>query len=179
MKLETTGIEGVFIIEHDVHTDQRGEFVKTFQKEKFAEVGLDSDFSEAYYTYSKKNVIRGMHFQQTPYEHAKLVSVIDGAVTDVVLDLRRWSPTQGQHIAIELSGVNRKSVYIPRGCAHGFRVVREFAIVYYLVTSEYSPLHDKGIRFDSIGYDWQVRDPILSDRDLQFPNLADFQDFFA
>lgn len=179
MKLEKTSLEGVFIIEHDVHKDLRGEFVKTFQEKKFAEIGLDVDFSEAYYTYSKKNVIRGMHFQEAPYEHAKLVSVIDGAVTDVVLDLRRWSPTLDQHVAIELSGVNRKSVYIPRGCAHGFRVLREFAIVYYLVTSEHAPLHDKGIRFDSIGYDWQVQDPILSERDLLFPKLIDFEDYFT
>lgn len=178
MKIVKTELEGVHIIEHDVYKDMRGEFVKTYQKKKFAELGLDAEFTEAYYTYSTKNVIRGMHFQEAPYEHSKLVSVIDGAVTDVVLDLRRWSPTVGQHVAIELSAFNRRSIYIPRGCAHGFKVIQEFAIVYYLVTSEHSPQHDKGIRFDSIGYNWQIEHPVLSERDLQLPRLVEFEEYF-
>jgi dTDP-4-dehydrorhamnose 3,5-epimerase/CDP-3, 6-dideoxy-D-glycero-D-glycero-4-hexulose-5-epimerase len=84
----------------------------------------------------------------------------------------------GKYITIELSGENQKSIYIPRGCAHGFRVVDEAAIVYYLVTSEYAPEHDKGIRYDSFGYDWKVTNPIVSERDLQFPRLAEYGGIF-
>ena len=179
MKFEKTDIDGVFIIEHDVYKDARGAFVKTFHKEEFSQMGLEWDFRESYYTRSKEDVIRGMHFQVPPHDHAKLVTIIHGTVVDVILDLRRSSPTLGQHVAVELSRENRKSIYIPRGCAHGFSVLGESAIVYYMVTSEHAPAHDKGIRFDSFGYDWKVGQPIISPRDLQFPKLAEYKDYFA
>jgi len=179
VRFEGTVLPGVFIIEHDVHEDLRGAFVKTFQKEEFSKMGLEWDFRESYYTRSKSDVIRGMHFQITPYDHAKLVTIIHGTVVDVILDLRRSSPTIGQHIAVELSRENRKSIYIPRGCAHGFLVLGETAVANYMVTSEHAASHDKGIRFDSFGYDWNVARPIISERDLQFPTLAEFKDYFA
>lgn len=178
MKFIKTDLNGVFIIEHDVHKDSRGAFVKTFHKEEFSQMGLEWDFRESYYTRSKEDVIRGMHFQAPPYDHAKLVTIIHGTVVDVILDLRTSSPTVGRHIAVELSRENRKSIYIPRGCAHGFSVLSESAIVYYMVTSEYAPDHDRGIHFDSFGYDWMVGKPIVSERDLQFPTLGEFKDFF-
>jgi len=178
VQFHKTDIPGVFIIEHDVHKDSRGAFVKTFQKEEFARMGLEWDFRESYYTRSKEDVIRGMHFQVPPHDHAKLVTIIQGSVVDVILDLRRRSPTVGRHIAVELSRENRKSIYIPRGCAHGFSVLGESAIVYYMVTSEHAPNHDKGVRFDSFGHDWKVGQPIASERDLQFPTLEEFKDFF-
>lgn len=178
MKFIKTDLNGVFIIEHDVHKDSRGAFVKTFHKEEFSKMGLEWDFRESYYTRSKEDVIRGMHFQVPPYDHAKLVTIIHGTVVDVILDLRTSSPTVGRHIAVELSRENRKSIYIPRGCAHGFSVLSESAIVYYMVTSEYAPDYDRGIRFDSFGYDWKVGQPIVSERDLQFPPLGEFKDFF-
>lgn len=119
MKFEQTDIDGAFIIEHDVQKDARGAFVKTFHKEEFSQMGLEWDFRESYYTRSKEDVIRGMHLQVPPYDHAKLVTIIHGTVVDVILDLRRSSPTFRQHVAVELSRENRKSIYIPRGCAHG------------------------------------------------------------
>ena len=94
-------------MEHDVHEDLRGAFVKTFQREEFSKMGLEWDFCESYYTRSKADVIRGMHFQITPYDHAKLVTIIHGTVVDVILDLRQSSPTIGQHIAVELSRENQ------------------------------------------------------------------------
>ena len=179
MKIESTLILGVFIIENEVHKDLRGEFVKSFQKEEFSKMGLEWDFRESYYTRSKADVIRGMHFQITPCDHAKLVTIIHGTVVDVILDLRKSSPTLGQHISVELSRENLKSIYIPSGCAQGFSVLGEDAVVNYMVTSEYAPLHDKGIRFDSFGYDWKIANPIISERDLQFPALAEFKEYFA
>lgn len=178
MKFQSTSLKEVFIIEQDVHKDLRGSFVKIFQKEEFAKRGLEWDFRESYYTRSREDVIRGMHFQVPPHDHAKLVTIIHGAVVDVILDLRRSSPTFGEHVAVELSRENRKSIYIPRGCAHGFGVLSESAIAYYMATSEYAPEHDKGVRYDSFGYDWVINQPVMSERDKSFPLLGVFSDFF-
>jgi dTDP-4-dehydrorhamnose 3,5-epimerase len=134
MKFENTRIDGAYIIEHDIHKDSRGSFVKTFHKKEFLERGIEWNFCESYYTRSKEDVIRGMHFQTPPHDHAKLVTIILGTVVDVILDLRKSSPSFGEHIAVELSRENRKSIYIPRGCAHGFSVLGESAIVYYKIT---------------------------------------------
>jgi dTDP-4-dehydrorhamnose 3,5-epimerase len=179
VKFNKTAIEGALIIEHDVHEDSRGVFVKTFHQGEFSKAGLEVEFRESYYTHSRENVIRGMHFQVSPHDHAKVVTVIDGAVADVILDLRQSSPTLGQHIVVELSRENRKSIYIPRGCAHGFRVVGNSATVYYLLTSVHAPSHDKGIRFDSFGYNWKVDNPVVSERDLKFPTLTNFIDLLT
>jgi len=179
MKFEKTHMNGVSNIETDIRTDLRGRLVKTYQASDFIKNGAEVDFRESYYTFSRHNVIRGMHFQIPPNDHAKLVTVIDGVIIDVILDLRRSSPTFGQHMSVQLDGEEGKSVYIPRGCAHGFQVLGESAITFYLVTSEYSPSDDKGIRYDSFGYKWNVNNPIVSKRDLEFPNLADFQDYFV
>lgn len=178
MKFEKTELMGVFFIEHDIRTDIRGAFVKNFQREEFSGLGLESDFRESYYTISKENVIRGMHFQVPPHDQAKLVTIIQGTVVDVILDLRSSSPTIGQHVSVELSHDNRKSIYIPKGCAHGFSVLTESATVFYMVTSEYAPASDKGIRYDSFGFDWRVVQPIISERDLQFPPLFEFKEYF-
>lgn len=166
MKITPTPLDGVYIIEQDVFKDKRGAFVKTFQRSFFVGHGLECDFSENYYTKSREDVIRGMHFQIPPRDHAKLVTVIQGTIIDVILDIRKNSPTFGRHVEIELSRENRRSIYIARGLAHGFGTLSDSAIAYYMVTSEYSPEHDRGIRFDSFGYRWPISTPIVSDRDL-------------
>lgn len=166
MQLIATKLHGVYVIEQDVFKDKRGAFVKTFQRSFFTAHGLECDFFENYYTKSHEDVIRGMHFQTPPHDHAKLVTVIQGTIIDVILDIRRGSPTFGQHVEIELSRENRRSIYISRGLAHGFGTLSDSAIAYYMVTSEYAPEHDKGIRFDSFGYRWPITTPIVSDRDL-------------
>jgi dTDP-4-dehydrorhamnose 3,5-epimerase len=175
MKINSTVISGVYIIEQDVHKDKRGSFVKTFQRNFFLTHGMECDFSENYYTKSREDVIRGMHFQIPPHDHAKLVTVIQGTIIHVILDIRRGSLTYGQHVAIELSRENRRSIYIPRGCAHGFGTLSDTAIAYYMVTSEYAPEHDVGIRYDSFGYRWPIATPILSERDLAHPALSDYE----
>lgn len=174
MKITPTQLQGVYIIEQDVFKDKRGAFVKTFQRSFFAEHGLECDFVENYYTKSHEDVIRGMHFQAHPHDHAKLVTVIQGTIIDVILDIRRASPTYGQHVEIELSRENRRSIYIARGLAHGFGTLSDSAIAYYMVTSEYAPDHDKGIRFDSFGYRWPITTPIISDRDLSHVPFEQF-----
>jgi dTDP-4-dehydrorhamnose 3,5-epimerase len=152
--------------------------VKIFRSDQFQEYGLDTEFAEEYYTISKRDVIRGMHFQVPPMDHAKLIYCPVGKIKDVVLDLRRGSPTYGAHEIFELDSDNRDALYISRGLAHGFHVEDEVAVVVYKVTSSYSPEHDRGIRWDSIGYDWPVKDPVLSDRDRLFPTFDEFDSPF-
>jgi len=178
MDFEEAEINGVYLIKHDIFTDSRGSFIKPYHHDKFSEFGLESNFKEAYYTLSKKDVIRGMHFQTSPFGHAKLITVIEGRITDIVLDIRRSSISVGEHIAVELSRDNNRSLFVPAGCAHGFKVMSEYAIVNYLVTSVHAPANDKGIRYDSFGYDWQVSCPIVSDRDLMLPAMEEFEDYF-
>lgn len=179
MNLLNTNLSGVCIIEHEAHEDCRGQFFKNFNKSSFNGFGLDLEFRESYFTFSRKGVIRGMHFQTPPHDHFKLVTVIEGSISDVVIDLRRGSPTYLQYMAVELSSENRRSVYIPRGCAHGFLSLSESAIIHYMVTSEHAPDHDSGIRFDSFGYDWKIKEPIVSLRDLNLPGLNEFKDYFV
>jgi dTDP-4-dehydrorhamnose 3,5-epimerase len=178
MKFIETKLHDVYIVEQDVFTDERGSFVKTFQKSHFISKGLDCDFRESYYTHSKKNVIRGMHFQTPPYEHAKLVTVMQGTMIDVILDLRKNSPTYNKHISVELSRNNARSVYIPKGCAHGFGTLSQLVIAYYMVTSEYSSKHDQGVRYDSFDFDWPIKQEIVSDRDKLFLPLHQFKSPF-
>ena len=152
--------------------DARGCFVKMQQRSWFAACGLDADFKESYFSVSHARVIRGMHFQSPPYDHAKLVTVVQGKIVDVVLDLRRSSPTYGRHCAVELSAADGQSLYVGRGFAHGFAVLEGEATVNYMVTTEYAPDHDMGVRYDGFGYCWPVTNPILSDRDRALPPLV-------
>ena len=119
-----------------------------------------------------------MHFQVPPFDHSKLITVISGRILDVVLDIRRNSKTFGKHFAIELSRDNKKSLYIPKGLAHGFAVLSEIAIAYYQVTSEYSQNLDQGIHFNSFRFDWPIQEPILSIRDQNFPHFNEFNSPF-
>ena len=168
----------MYVIEQTVTKDKRGYFVKNFQRSLFEQRDLECDFKESYYTQSHEHVIRGMHFQTPPHDHAKLITVISGSIVDVILDIRKSSETYGQNFEIELSGVNKKSLYIPRGCAHGFGVLSKEAIIYYQVTSEHNPEHDKGIRFDSFGFSWPISNPVLSERDYTFPAFNNFESPF-
>jgi len=136
---------------------------------------MEVDFREQYYSISKKNVLRGMHFQLPPHDHYKLVTCVEGRILDVVVDLRRSSPTFGQHLCVELSGVRADSIYIPSGLAHGFLVLSRRALVLYNVSSLYAPLHDTGIRWDSAGIQWPVVAPQVSERDAVLPPLAAFE----
>ena len=175
MNIIKTKLLGVYIIEPDVFRDERGAFAKVFHKDTFIKGGMAFGFEESYYSLSKKNVLRGMHFQTPPKDHAKLVYVTAGAITDVVLDIRKGSLTYGQYIARELSDENHIMMYIPTGCAHGFLSLRDDSCVVYMQTSMYAPKHDGGIRIDSFGMEWHVQDPIISQRDQSFPAFQKFK----
>lgn len=159
--------------------DNRGLFVKTFHDTTLKQGGIEFTLKESYFSVSKKDVIRGMHFQQPPHQHAKIVFCPVGAILDVIIDLRKGSPTYRQFVAQELSAENHKAFYIPEGFAHGFKALTEDAITYYLVSSEYSQAHDTGILYNSFGFDWGITSPVLSDRDLSFNSIEAFNSPFT
>lgn len=171
-------LNGAFVIDLPAFYDDRGSFVKTFQETTLAEHGINFELKESYYSLSKKDVIRGMHFQTPPHQHAKIVFCPQGAILDVIVDLRKNSATYGQYYTQELSAENHKAYYIPEGFAHGFKSLTDDAITYYLVSSEYSKEHDTGILYNSFGFDWGVENPIISERDLSFSNLTDLSSPF-
>lgn len=158
--------------------DNRGLFVKTFHDTTLQAQGIDFKLKESYFSVSGKDVIRGMHFQLPPHQHSKIVFCPQGAILDVIVDLRKDSVGYGQFQVQELSAENHKAFFIPEGFAHGFRSLTSDAITYYLVSSEYSKEHDTGIRYDSIGFDWKVTQPVLSERDLSFMELGAFDSPF-
>jgi dTDP-4-dehydrorhamnose 3,5-epimerase len=176
MKLEETVLEGVYIIDNFNASDNRGLFAKTFNKNLFYENNLDFEIRESYYSVSKKNVIRGMHFQLPPHDHEKLVYVPLGEIIDVVVDLRKNSSTYKEFISVKLSAKNKKSIFIPKGLAHGFKAMEDNTITVYNVTSEYNNTFDRGISYDSFGFDWEVEKPLLSGRDCSFNTLKAFSE---
>jgi len=174
MNFIKTKLDGVFEIINSKFEDHRGSFVKTFNKEIFYENGLNYDFKESFYSVSKQNVLRGMHFQLPPHDHAKLVYVVDGDVLDVVLDIRKGSPTYGSYFSTRLSSKNAKSLYIDKGFAHGFLTLSTSATVVYLTSTGHAPKYDAGVRWDSFGFDWNgIQNPVTSIRDSSFDALKD------
>jgi len=178
LKTQALPLPDAKIIDLPAFADNRGWFVKTFNDSGWKEAGIDFTLRESYFSVSGKDVIRGMHFQTPPHQHAKIVFCPFGAILDVIVDLRKGSPTYGQHYAQELSAENHKAYYIPEGFAHGFKALTEGAITYYLVSSEYNQAADTGVLYDSIGFDWQLDAPVISARDLSFPTLEAFNSPF-
>lgn len=177
-QFENIALASAKIITLPSFDDARGNFTKTFHDTILKENDIDFILKESYFSISKKDVIRGMHFQTPPHQHAKIVFCPQGAILDVIIDLRKSSPTYGQHFAQELSDKNHKAYYIPEGFAHGFKSLTEDAVTYYLVSSEYSKEHDTGIRYDSFGFDWEVKNPVISERDLSFVTFGRFESPF-
>lgn len=178
MKIIPTGFEDLVLLETTPVGDSRGQFRKLFNFDFFALHGLETEMKEFYYSVSRKNVIRGMHFQLPPFDHAKLVYVSRGRITDVVVDLRKSSATYGRFFSVELDDTGKQALYIPRGFAHGFLSNEEDTMVHYAQTSCYSPEHDSGIAYDSFGFDWGISNPIVSGRDLTFDKLVNFHSPF-
>jgi dTDP-4-dehydrorhamnose 3,5-epimerase len=157
------------------HRDARGLFIKAVHAPSFAVHGLRSDFCETFYTVSGENVLRGMHFQLPPADHAKLVYCLNGTATDVSLDLRRGSPTFGRFAVVELSAEKRNGMYLSKGIAHGFHVIQAPAVMVYHVTSVHAPSLESGVRWDSFGAVWQTQSPLLSPRDSALPRMEDLR----
>lgn len=178
-ELISTLIPGCLEIRPRIHGDARGRFVKVFNRQAFAAAGLNTDYPEEFYSVSHRGVVRGLHFQSPPMDHIKLVYCVAGQIQDAVLDLRRGSPTYGRHVLFELSAEAGNMVYIPRGLAHGFCALSETAILVYKTSSVYSPTHDCGVLWNSVGIRWAATEPVLSKRDRAHPPLEAFQSPFC
>jgi len=183
MNFIKTKIPEVVIVEPTVHKDSRGYFIETFRTDKLEEfIGYKINFCQDNESKSSKGVLRGLHYQLHPYAQTKLVRVIQGRVLDVAVDIRKNSPTFGQHVAVELSGENKRQLLVPRGFAHGFVVLEDDTIFAYKVDNYYSPQNDRGIAFDdsSLGIDWIIphKELKLSDKDTKQPQLNQTNDLF-
>ena len=183
MKFVNTPIEGLVIIEPKVFGDDRGYFLESYNKKEFVKVIGNTSFVQDNESKSFKGVLRGLHFQKPPYAQAKLVRCIEGKVLDVAVDIREGSETYGEHITVELSGENKKQVFIPRGFAHGFLVLSNTAIVSYKVDNNYAPAHDAGIRWDDsmLNIQWGVNESevLVSEKDAKLPFFSEFKTPFT
>jgi dTDP-4-dehydrorhamnose 3,5-epimerase len=183
MKFLNTSIEGLVIIEPTVFGDNRGYFLESYNKKKFEEAIGKVSFVQDNESKSSKEVLRGLHFQKPPYAQAKLVRCIEGKVLDVAVDIREGSETYGEHITVELSGENKKQVFIPRGFAHGFLVLSNTAIVSYKVDNSYAPAFDAGIRWDDpmLNIQWGVNESevLVSEKDAKLPFFSEFETPFT
>lgn len=182
MNVIKTDIEGVVVIEPRVFDDARGYFFESYSKRRFDEAVRPVEFVQDNESMSTRGVIRGLHFQRPPFSQSKLVRCVRGAVLDVVVDIRRGSPTYGQHVAVELTGANRRQLFVPRGFAHGFAVLSDEAVFQYKCDNYYHPESEGGISIAdrSLGIDWRI-DPaeaILSEKDLRNPMFSDFESPF-
>jgi len=183
LKFTPQSISDVILIEPTVHGDDRGYFVETFRQDLFEEVlGYQVNFIQDNESKSSKGVLRGLHYQLEPYSQAKLLRVIEGSVLDVVVDIRRSSPTFGHYVAVELTDKNKHQLFVPHGFAHGFVVLSSSATLVYKVDNYYVPEYDRGIAFNDskLGINWKfaVDELQLSDRDRTHPNLSDVIELF-
>jgi dTDP-4-dehydrorhamnose 3,5-epimerase len=173
----------VVLIEPTSHEDERGYFAETFRQDLLEKaIGYKIDFVQDNESKSSKGVLRGLHYQLPPFTQAKLVRVIEGAVLDVAVDIRKSSQTFGQYVAVELTAQNKHQLFVPKGFAHGFLVLSDSAIFAYKVDNYYAPEYDRGIAFDDIKLkiDWQLvmEELLVSEKDKAHPSLANAKDLF-
>ncbi|MEL1240126.1 dTDP-4-dehydrorhamnose 3,5-epimerase [Flavobacterium flavipallidum] len=177
MNIEKTTIKDLIVIQPSVFRDERGYFFEAYNEAKFTANGLDYKFIQDNQSFSKRGVIRGLHLQANPFAQAKLVRVLEGEILDVAVDLRKESPTYGQHFSVVLSAENKKQLMIPHGFAHGFSVLSATASVMYKVDQIYHKESERGIRYDdpTLNIDWQLNpdEVIVSEKDLVLPGFKD------
>lgn len=173
MVFEKEILPGLWHISLKSFSDMRGTFVKTFSDKIFREHGIECDWKEEFYSFSKCDVIRGMHFQVPPCDHMKLVYCPKGAVMDVMLDLRS-GPGYGRVVSVELHDNNPSVLIMPTGIAHGFRSLADDTLMIYKTTTEHNLEFDRGIRWDSFDFNWALDSPIVSPRDQGHPKFADY-----
>lgn len=182
MEVIKTAIDGVYILEPRIFRDDRGYFFESFSQREFEEKIGKINFVQDNESKSGYGVMRGLHFQRPPYAQSKLVRCVKGAVLDVAVDIRKGSPTYGQHVAVELTADNHRQFFIPRGFAHGFAVLSDEAIFQYKCDNFYAPQADGGISIldASLNIDWQIptEKAILSEKDTKHPLLQDFDSPF-
>lgn len=178
MKVIDTKLDGLKIIEPKVFGDNRGYFMESYNKERFTEFGLDYTFIQDNHSLSKEiGVLRGLHYQETPYAQTKLVRVISGAIIDVAVDLRSESSTYGEWFSTVLTEDNHRQLLIPKGFAHGFCTLVANTQITYKVDEKYSPEHDKGVKWNDpdLSIQWPTVTPILSNKDMKLPELKDIK----
>ena len=178
IKATETKLKGCFIIEPTIFEDERGYFFESYNHRGFCEaIGQEVNFVQDNQSFSKKGVLRGLHFQKGEHAQAKLVSVLSGKIQDVAVDLRKDSPTFGQHLSIDLSSKNKKQLFVPRGFAHGFLTLSDAAKVLYKCDNNYSPMAEGGIRFDcrELNIKWLTHLDylLLSKKDKNLPNYLE------
>ena len=177
MEVIKTAIDEVVIIEPRIFKDARGYFFESFSQKEFNEKVMPINFVQDNERMSSYGVMRGLHYQKMPYTQSKLVRCVKGAVLDVVVDIRKGSPTFGRHVAVELTEENHRQMFIPRGFSHGFAVLSETAIFQYKCDNFYAPQADAGIQLmdEELGIDWRIptAEAILSEKDLKHPCLRD------
>ncbi|HLG03092.1 MAG TPA: dTDP-4-dehydrorhamnose 3,5-epimerase [Bacteroidia bacterium] len=168
MKTETTFIDGLFVIHPRVFEDSRGYFYESWNRKTFGAAGINADFVQDNQSLSQKNVLRGLHFQNPPHAQAKLVRVITGSVLDVVVDIRKNSPTYGKHFDVVLSEKNKLMFFIPEGFAHGFLTLEDNTLFSYKCAGYYNKNAEDTLLWNDpdIGIDWGATDPVLSEKDI-------------
>lgn len=171
-------LDGAMHVKLSKFSDLRGDFIKTFHTDILKKNGIEFKSKEEFYSISKKHVIRGMHFQIPPFEHEKIVMCLNGTVRDVIIDIRKNSKTFGEYQSFELDVDKPSLLYIPVGFAHGFMSRTDNSLLYYKTTSVYNKDSDSGIRWDSFGFDWGCKNPIISERDQNFIKLGNFETYF-
>lgn len=174
MNIIETKIPGVLIVEPPVFGDTRGFFMETWRQERYEQLGIKEKFVQDNLSFSSKGILRGLHYQH-PHEQGKLVTVVQGEVFDVAVDIRHGSPAFGQWVGVTLSGDNHRQLWIPPGLAHGFCVLSDTAYFMYKCTDVYTPAAEGGIIWNDpdIGIDWPVQGPVLSAKDQVYPRLRD------
>jgi dTDP-4-dehydrorhamnose 3,5-epimerase len=182
MKITTTAIEGLLIIEPRLFPDDRGYFYESYNKNKFAEAGITADFVQDNQSFSQKGALRGLHGQADPFAQGKLVRVLQGSVLDVAVDIRKNSPTYGQHVTVELSGTNHLQFWVPPGFLHGFVTLEDDTIFTYKVTNFYDKASEIGVIWNdptlAIGWGVNMNEVLLSPKDELLPSFADFNSPF-
>ena len=180
MEIIKTSVEGLLLIQPKVFGDDRGHFFESWSRESFAKNGLDLDFVQDNQSLSSKGVLRGLHFQNPPYAQGKLVRVIKGAVLDVAVDIRKNSPTYGQHITVELTEKNKTIFWIPPGFAHGFVTLEDDTIFTYKCTGVYNKESEGALLWSDkdLNIDWAVESPLVSDKDLIAGSFTNFKSKF-
>ena len=180
MKVSKTNIEGLLLIEPDLFSDGRGYFFESYNKEKYAEIGLDINFVQDNISQSKKGTVRGLHYQVGDKAQGKLCQVVSGKVLDVAVDIRFGSPTFGKHYAHVLNSEKKIQIWIPPGLAHGFSVLSDEAIFSYKCTNYYSKDHERCILYNDpdLNIDWQVNNPVVSAKDLKAKKINEIDKDF-
>ncbi len=182
MLIKERKLKGVFEITLEPHEDHRGFFMRTYDDKVFRDYGLHQNWVQENHSYSKKKgTLRGLHFQLPPHAETKLVRVISGEVYDVIIDIRKGSPTFGEWDSIRLSADNKKMIYIPRGFAHGMCTLTNNFIMLYKVDNYYAPENEGAIKWDDpdIGIDWPVDNPILSEKDSRAKSFKEFVETYG